>query len=364
MINEIDMIKNLSKSINQIMKDNELNIHGFAQLTGLTYAMVRNMKDAKIKKINAANLIKVANYFHLSPCELLGVEALPEELHIEEEYAEFDTSFFEREAGDFLSDNKCYLLKSYDAEYEECMINSIHYFVEAHKTSTGYYYNGIDRNETSAITKELVDKEKLERILSEYFDEDSKGSISEEHECSSIQNVNSVETTAKAIRCLREMYGITRKDLGKRTGLGEDAMYRIEAGINKKLNFEHIQIIAKELMCSTDFLLGESCDPTANRDGNSLFYHLSEDIVFRHVQLGHDLAYASNYMDDSAKSILTGMIDNLNLMYQYKKNKEDSFGERLSTQEVFFREQRLYKDKYKNRGARFYTQRYNVKEGE
>ena len=117
-------------------------------------------------------------------------------------------------------------------------------------------------------------------------------------------------------------------------------------------------------MCSTDFLLGESCDPTANRDGNSLFYHLNDDIVFRHVQLGHDLAYASNYMDDSAKSILTGMIDNLNLMYQYKKNKEDSFGKRLSTQEVFFREQRLYKDKYKNRGARFYTQRYNVKEGD
>ena len=69
MINEIDMIKNLSKSINQIMKDNVLNIHGFAQLTGLTYAMVRNMKDAKIKKINAANLIKIANYLALRRCQ-------------------------------------------------------------------------------------------------------------------------------------------------------------------------------------------------------------------------------------------------------------------------------------------------------
>lgn len=166
-----------------------------------------------------------------------------------------------------------------------------------------------------------------------------------------------------AIKQLRELYGLTRKELGIMTRLGEDSIYRIESGINKKINYEHISLIARELLCTPDFLLGESCDPTTNRDGSSLFYR-REGLVFRHVQLGHDLAYAWNYMDLESKEVVADMIHTLNTMYKYKELSEDSFGKRLSIQEVFFREQELYMERYKNRGAHFYTKKYKVDKGE
>ena len=140
-------------------------------------------------------------------------------------------------------------------------------------------------------------------------------------------------------------------------------MYRIESGINKKINYEHIQLIARELLCTSDFLLGESCDPTSNRDGSSLFYPIERELVFRYVQLGHDLSYALTYMDAESKEIVISMIHNINTMYTYKKMNEDSFGKRLSVQEVFFREESRYMDTYKKRGAHFYTKRYSMSEG-
>lgn len=364
--NESHLIKNLSRNVKKLMDEKKISMNELAKKTGLSFSVIRNIKEGKNKKLNAHNIYRLSLYFHISPQELLGTDSIPPELKITEEHVEFITSFFEKEACDFTYYNKCGLYKEYGSEYEECVVNSIHSFIEAHKIASGYYHEGINIEKTKAITKDSVEKEYREYVLNEFFQKHSKDNI--EGDKKVVKDVemkcfNTVSATGMAIKKLREFYGITRKELATRTGLGEDCMYRIESGINKKINYEHIQLIARELLCTSDFLLGESCDPTSNRDGSSLFYPIERELVFRYVQLGHDLSYALTYMDAESKEIVISMIHNLNTMYTYKKMNEDSFGKRLSVQEVFFREESRYMDTYKKRGAHFYTKRYSMSEG-
>lgn len=367
MINsESNLISNLSKSVKKIMADRKISINELAKKTGLSFSVIRNIRDGKIKKLNAQNINRLVDYLHISPSQLLGTDSIPAELNIIEERVEFITSFFEREAEDFTSDNHCGFLEGYDLQYEECIVNAIHSYIEAHKMATGYYHESADPVKTKSLTKDSINKAYQEYIINESFQK-----FSNENEGKDENNVtdergkavDQIAAAGMAIKQLRELYGLTRKELGTMTRLGEDCIYRIESGINKKINYEHISLIARELLCTSDFLLGESCDPTSNRDGSSLFYR-REGLVFRHVQLGHDLAYAWNYMDLESKEVVTDMIHALNTMYKCKKISEDSFGKRLSIQEVFFREQDLYMERYKNRGAHFYTKKYKVDKGE
>ncbi len=367
--NESNLIDNLSKNVKKIMAEQKISINKLAKRTGLSFSVIRNIRDRKIKKLNAQNIYILALYFHISPNQLLRTDSIPEELNIKEERVEFITSFFEKEAGDFTFYNKCEFLKNYDLQYEQCVVNAIHSFVEAHKMATGYYYEAIDAAITTSLTKDSIEKKYQEYILNKSLQEFSNKNDRQDEKNAKGYNkktIDKVSATGMAIKRLRDLYGLTQKELGRRTRLGEDCIYRIESGINKKINYEHMNLIARELLCTSDFLLGESCDPTANRDGSSLFYQEDKrvEIVFRHVQLGHDLAYAWNYMDSASKDMVIHMIDTLNMMYTYKQLSEDSFGKRLSIQEVFFREQDLYKKRYKNRGAHFYTKKYTMNEGE
>ena len=69
---------------------------------------------------------------------------MPDDVYVKEEYVEFITSFFEKEGGDFLLYNKIPLLPKYDEEYEKCVVQAIHSYIEAHKLATGYYYENIN----------------------------------------------------------------------------------------------------------------------------------------------------------------------------------------------------------------------------
>lgn len=363
---ESNLISNLSKSVKKLMASQKISINELAKRTGLSFSVIRNIRDGKIKKLNAKNIYKLAIYFHISPNQLLGTDSIPAGLNITDENVEFITSFFEREAGDFTSDNRCGFLEAYDPEFEEGIVNTIHSYIETHKIATGYYHESIDSAKTKSLTENIINKEYQEYVLKkslQKFSDENEGRDENNVKDERLKATDKISATGMAIKQLRKLYRLTRKELGLRTRLGEDCIYRIESGINKKINYEHINLIAGELLCTPDFLLGESCDPTSNRNGTSLFYQ-REGLVFRHVQLGHDLAYASNYMDSASKDVVINMIHTLNIMYNYKKFSEDSFGKRLSIQEVFFREQDLYMKRYKNRGAHFYTQKYMVDKGE
>lgn len=364
--NESDLISNLSRNIKKIMAERKISINELAKKTGLSFSVIRNIRDGKIKKLNAQNICKLAIYLCISPAQLLGTDSIPKELNITEEYIEFITSFFEREAADFSSNNRCGFLERYDLQYEECVVNAIHFYIEAHKRATGYYYETANRAKTKSLTRDAINKEWREYKSKEMFQSfmgENEGRDEKNVRNERIQAVDQVAATGIAIKHLRELYGMTRKELGVMTRLGEDCIYRIESGINRKLNYEHINLIARELLCTTDFLLGESCDPTSDREGSSLFYQ-RKGLIFRHVQLGHDLAYAENYMDSESKKVVISMIHSLNTLYNYKELNENSFGKRLSIQEVFFREQALYMERYKNRGAHFYTKKYKMDKGE
>lgn len=355
--NEVEMIKSYGKHVTDLMKKQKLSLSVLSQKTGLSVSEIRNIKDAKIKKINSKNLMLLANYFHIAPSEMLGTGTMPDDVDVKEEYVEFVTSFFEKEGGDFLFYNKIPLLPKYDEEFEKCVVQAIHSYIEAHKLATGYYYENINSEETKVITRDKIQKQYSDMILDECFepkttDENRQESYGSEKE------FTSVVATGLAIQNMRKLYGISRKDLAIRTGLSEDCMYRIETGKNTKLNYEHINFIARELCCTVDFLLGESCDPTANRDGSSVFYHIEKELIFRYVQLGHDFAYAYIYMDQASIDTLKCIIDSLDMMYKYKKVTDKHRGKRLSLQDVFFREQKIYQEKYNNRGAHFYTKKY------
>lgn len=358
---ESDLISNLSKNVKKVMADQKISMNELAKRTGLSFSVIRNIRDGKIKKLNAENIYKLVVYFHISPNQLLGTDFIPAELNISKEHPESISSFFEKEAEDFIHDNKCEFLKDYDSPYEKYFVYTIHSFTEAHKIATGYYHEAIDSAKTKFLTEDSINKEYRKYVVNETLQKFSyKNKERDENNAKNeeIKDIDKISATGMAIKHLRELYGLTRKELGIRTRLGEDCIYRIESGINKKINYEHINLIARELLCTSDFLLGESCDPVSYKNGFSLFYPERSGLVFRHVQLGHDLAYAWNYMDQASKDMVINLIHILNTMYNYKQLSEGSFGKRLSIQEIFFREQDRYMKRYKNRGAHFYREKY------
>lgn len=366
MNNESDLIRNLSKNVKKKMAEHKISINGLAERTGLSFSEIRNIRDGKLKKLNAESICILANYFHTSPNQLLETASIPAGLNISAVSAEFKTSFFERVAPDFTFENKCTILERYDPQYEQCVVDAIHSFIEAHKLATGYYHEGINPEKTKCLTKDAIEQKKLDYIVKETlkkFSDKKEGKEETDGRDEGVGDIDKISAAAMAIKQLRELYGLTRKELGLRTRLGEDCIYRIESELNKKINYKHINLIARELLCTMDFILGESCDPEADKNGFSPFYRRKE-LIFRHVQLGHDLAYAYNYMDSASKDVVADMIHTLNTMYGYKKSSEAGFGKKLSNQEVFFREQAIYTQRYKNRGAHFYTQRYKLDERE
>ena len=131
---ESNLISNLSKSVKKLMSDQNISMNELAKRTGLSFSVIRNMRDGKIKKLNAQNIYKLVVYFHISPKQFLGTDSIPEKLNIIEENVEFITSFYEKEAGDFTFYHKCEFSEHYDLQYEECVVNAIHSYIEAHRS--------------------------------------------------------------------------------------------------------------------------------------------------------------------------------------------------------------------------------------
>lgn len=360
------LLRNLSTNINKIMKKQGLSIPAFAKYTGMTEAEVRNLKENRNKKLNTTNIMKIIQCFSISPNELLGIGTIPEELGIRSEHTEFKTSFYEKDGGDFTYYNKCDFLKSYDEEYEKCVVNGIHSMIEAHKLATGYYCKDFPKENVHELSKDVIEKRFADYNLDKFFDDYEKRKNGDSPKIENTvpkidenmkEKSNSVTSIGRTITKMRKRYKISRKELAEKTKLGEDCLFRIESGKNKHINFHHINLIAGELLCTPEFLLGESCDPTAGIDGKSRFYHRDE-FIFRHVQLGHDLAYAFNYMDEDSKNMIISSIRYFNMMYHLREVNNTSGAVRMTVQEVFFREQEQFDERRKNRGAKFYTTKY------
>lgn len=367
---ELIMLENLSAFVTEMMKKQKISVKTLAKRTGLSAPVIRNIKEKKVKKLNAHNIVKIAQYFRVSPDEVLGIENAHGKLGITSEYVEFETSFYEKDAGDFTYYKKCQFLDVYDTEYEEAVINGVHSIIEAHKLATNYYYSDFDDAKYRDLTFEKITKNhrewKLEQFLKKYEADETDSDIQlHDNSEDSSRKINNVVETGKTIQRMRKRYGITRKDLADRTGLSVDCVFRIETGKNRNIDYNHINLIARELLCTTDFLIGESCDPTARKDGESYHYlaSLGGDIfIFSHVQLGHDLAYAYNHMNEEAQNYVVQTIRYFNTMYDLREISNQDRGERLSIQDVFFREQESYNERRKNRGATFYTKKYYVTE--
>lgn len=354
------ILNNLSQNVNEIMTKQDISIHELSKRSGLSEHVIRNIKDGTVKKLNRRNVYNIATGLQVSLHNLLGVKKIPSELTIREEHTEFILSFYEKDGRDYQYDEKCGLFDKYDDEYEACVVNCIHSFVEAHKLATGYYFEGIDRSVTSQLTRKEIHDKFFDYVVEKSFNE------LEEIECIDDKptwEFDKVKNTGETIQKMRRLYKMSRKELADKTGLSKDCLRRIESGKNQKVNYQHINLIARELFCTADFLLGDSCDPTASRDGQSQLFSRNE-FIFRYVQIGHDLAYAKNYMDQESKEVLKKMIGSLNVMYDYREANELLKGKRLSLQDVFFREQQIYMDTHKKRGAHFYTKKYYMDSGE
>lgn len=98
---ELAMLDNFSTFVANMMKKQKISVETLAKRTGLSAPVIRNIKEKKVKKLNAHNIVKIAQYFRLSPDEVLGIENAHEKLGITSEHVEFETSFYEKDASDF-----------------------------------------------------------------------------------------------------------------------------------------------------------------------------------------------------------------------------------------------------------------------
>ena len=165
------ILNNLSQNVNEIMTKQDISIHELSKRSGLSEHVIRNIKDGTVKKLNRRNVYNIATGLQVSLHNLLGVKKIPSELTIREEHTEFILSFYEKDGRDYQYDEKCGLFDKYDDEYEACVVNCIHSFVEAPKLATGYYFEGIDRSVTSQLTRKEIHDKFFDYVVEKSFNE-------------------------------------------------------------------------------------------------------------------------------------------------------------------------------------------------
>jgi len=72
---------------------------------------------------------------------------------------------------------------------------------------------------------------------------------------------NTMNEFAKRLKFIRKQLGITRKELGKITGIDPSLISRYERG-ERTPTIDNLSIIAKALNISADYLLGLTDNPT------------------------------------------------------------------------------------------------------
>lgn len=356
-------INKISCYLNDRMEKKGVGPKELANQTGLTLAEIRNLREAKLKRVNMQNVVRLARCFGDSVEEILGSKSLPDYLKVDVQLLEYDEPFFSYYGDRLFGIADCFG-NEYDEPYELCVVNTVHSFVEAHKLANGYYTDGIRKENTKLLTKENIEKEYvnyvLEKIRLKY--EKTEASSDNQTEASSANQIGEKPwqlKIGKNLRVIREHRDISREKLAIMTGISVDIIYRIENGQNKRVDYGQLGKLALGCNCTLDFLLGTSVDPVADAGNVDVFYGLKKTFIHKHVQVGHDLAYVSEYMDDASKSIVKCMIDNLNLMFK-KKEITDSLGYKpLSLAEVYVREQELFKAEHPNRGITIRKREYN-----
>lgn len=344
-------VKNMAQYVNDRMRSNNIGPTELAKRTGLSDAEVRNIRDAKLKKVSMHSVSRLTRYFGCSVEELLGTKNLPENLSVNCSMVEYEEPFYRYYGDRLFGINDCFGMK-YDDEYEKVIVNTIHSFVRAHMIAVGYFQEGLDKQICLSLTKEKIESDFRDVVIREFLSEDS---VSEE-EFISKQDFSAL--VGNNVRIIREYRKMTRIDLEAKSGISRDIIYKIETGEKKSVDYEQLIKIAVACVCSIDFLLGDSIDPVADANGNDVFCGVTRTFIEKHVEVGHDLAYISNYMDKNSKQLAKGIIDYLNLMYKQKRVTDSHNNRKLSKAEVYVREQTDFRDAHPNRGYRGYTRQY------
>ena len=344
-------IKNMARFVNEYIQRNGVGPTELAKRTGLSDAEIRNIRDAKLKKVNMHSVSRLTRFFGCSVEELLGTRELPENLSINYSMVEYEEPFY-RYYGDRLFGIHDCFLNEYDEEYESVIVNTIHSFVRAHMLATGYYREGLDKKSCLELNRERIESDYRELILNEFFSEDS---ACEEKPA---DKKDFTQRVGNNVRIIREYRKMTRSDLEAKSGISKDIIFKIETGEKKTVNYEQLIKIAVACVCSIDFLLGDSIDPVADANGNDVFCGMHKSFIEKHVEVGHDLAYISNYMDENSKQLAKSIIDYLNLMYKQKRVTDSHENKKLSSAEVYIREQADFRATHQNRGYRGYLREY------
>ena len=71
-----------------------------------------------------------------------------------------------------------------------------------------------------------------------------------------------MEQFAARVMAARGMHGWTRRELAKRAGLHEQHLAKVERGDRQHVEPDTIIKLARALGCTTDYLMGETDDPT------------------------------------------------------------------------------------------------------
>ena len=56
--NESHLIKNLSRNVKKLMDEKKISMNELAKKTGLSFSVIRNIKEGKNKKLNAQNIYR------------------------------------------------------------------------------------------------------------------------------------------------------------------------------------------------------------------------------------------------------------------------------------------------------------------
>ena len=87
-------VKNMAQYVNDHMRNNNIGPMELAKRTGLSVSEIRNIRDAKLKKVSMHSVSRLTRYFGCSVEVLLGTKNLPENLSVHCSMVVFEEPFY------------------------------------------------------------------------------------------------------------------------------------------------------------------------------------------------------------------------------------------------------------------------------
>ncbi|MEM1484922.1 helix-turn-helix transcriptional regulator [Oscillospiraceae bacterium PP1C4] len=117
----------------------------------------------------------------------------------------------------------------------------------------------------------------------------------------------------------RKVFKITQKELAKTIHISQQALYRIEKGLNKNIPYDVLLGLAMKLCCTHDYLYGLSERPGENRDrlrpGIILYPPWTEelkkesaDLLIQDAELGELMLKCCNFLNDADMKTLKNVV--------------------------------------------------------